>query len=75
MPRVVARELTGASVDFRAPVRKDLIEEGPVQLQDLVSEGFRAGVEGGFDGRRGEARSGDSVVACPLEFFPLRQEC
>ena len=47
-PRVVARELTGASVDLQAPVRAYLIEDCPVQLHDLVSEGARAGVEDGF---------------------------
>ena len=44
-PRVVARELTGASVDLKSPVRPDLIEDGPVQLHGLVSESARAGVD------------------------------
>ena len=61
--RVVARELTGASVDLRAPVRPDLVEDGPVQLHGLVSEGARTGVEGGFGGRRGGASTGDSASA------------
>ena len=55
--RFAAREFTGADVDLQSPVRPDLIEDGPVQLLNLVSKGTRAGVEGGFGGRRGEASS------------------
>eukprot|EP00614_Pseudopedinella_elastica_P005124 CAMPEP_0172597262 /NCGR_PEP_ID=MMETSP1068-20121228/17236_1 /TAXON_ID=35684 /ORGANISM="Pseudopedinella elastica, Strain CCMP716" /LENGTH=127 /DNA_ID=CAMNT_0013396709 /DNA_START=586 /DNA_END=968 /DNA_ORIENTATION=+ len=62
-PRIVARVLTCASVDIQAPVRPDLIEDGPVKLLNLVSEGARAGVEDSFGGRRGEESSGDSAVA------------
>ena len=72
--RVAVRELIGASADIQAPVRPDHIEDGPVQLHGLVFEGACAGVEDGFDGRGGEASSGDSAVACPLESAPLRYE-
>ena len=61
-------------MDLQAPVRPDLIGDGPSQLYGIVPEGARPGVEGGFDGRRGEASSGNSAVACPLESAPLRLE-
>ena len=61
-------------MNLPAPVRPDLIEDGHVGIHGRVSEGTRAGVENGFDGRRGEAGSGDSAVACPLECAPLRLE-
>ena len=70
-PRVVAREFTGASVDLQSLVRPDLIEDGPLQLLNLVSKGDRVGVEDGFGGRRGEASSGGSVYACLLDSAPL----
>ena len=70
-PRVVAREFTGASEDPQSPVQPDLFEDGPVELLNLVSKGARAGVEGGFGGRRGETRSGGSAFACLLDSAPL----
>ena len=70
-PRVLARRLAGESVDLQAPLRPDLIENGPAELHDLVSESARAGVEDGFDERRGEDSSGGSAVACPLGSTPL----
>ena len=38
-PRVVAQDLTCVSADLQAPVRPDLVEDGPVQLNALASEG------------------------------------
>ena len=65
-----SRELTGAGVEHQAPVRPDLIEDGPVGHHGIFSEVVRAGVENGLDGL-GEASSGGGVVACVLESAPL----
>ena len=66
-----ARRFGSSRESSQAPVRPDLIKDGLVQLLNPLSEGDRAGVEGDFVGRRGEASSGVSVVACPLDSDPL----
>ena len=70
LPLGLSRELTGASVKRQAPVRLDLFKDGPVGLHGIVSEGVRAGVENGLDGR-GEASGGSGVVVCVLESASL----